>query len=219
MLKYICPYCEKHVLIADEERDQQVKCPHCDMLGVAYGVNVRATDAPNTPAGHVAERHETPDREPRRTSWKPTPPPPPPPPSVSVIPVTLEPPGDSPPPFPGAPGQDAPDLGPEQLLRARVRRTLTRPAAGRARQMGVLSVVSGALACVLGLASAASLCLIMLPAICTVLAFMFAANADKFAKREASSRESASAVKMALLGRILGVIGIVLALLIWLARV
>ncbi len=209
MLRYTCPYCEKHVLIADEEKDRQVKCPHCEMLGVAYGVNIRSTDVSDVPAGHLAERHH-PGRPRPQPESHPSTPPPTPPSEASADPVP--PPLPRPPALGGGSGQDAPDLGPNQLLRARVRRALSEHATGQAQHMGLLSAISGAIGCVMGLAIGASMCFFMLPAICAVLAFMFAAKADKLARQEPPSRGSASAVKMAVLGRILGGAAIVVGL-------
>jgi len=210
MLEYTCPYCEKTVLIGDEEREKQVKCPHCDMLGVAYGVNIRSTDAHDVPEGHVAERHR-----PRKKKPKPTAPrrevrrrtPPPVPPAVPESPRVDEP--VVPPDFLGPSDQDAPDLGPDQHLRTNVRRILASHTNNQARQLATYAVVSGCIGFLSSPIMFAEACCFPLPGLFTALAFLFAFKAASL-QAKTSSRPAGGLIVAAVA---LGVIGVVLMLI------
>ena len=46
MLYYTCPDCSRESLFPDDQAGKAIKCPHCGMLGMAYGVNVRREPDP-----------------------------------------------------------------------------------------------------------------------------------------------------------------------------
>ncbi|MHC4717081.1 MAG: hypothetical protein ACYS5V_08940 [Planctomycetota bacterium] len=77
MLYYRCPECSQESPLSDEQTGKAVKCPHCGMLGMAYGVSVRegpqeppAVPPPRPEPSAPAEPAPPPEPEP-----KPSPPP------------------------------------------------------------------------------------------------------------------------------------------------
>lgn len=218
MLEYTCPYCEKTVLIGDDEREKQVKCPHCDMLGVAYGVNIRSTDAPDVPDGHVPERHRPRRKKPkpskpRRETGRTTPPPVPP----AVPDASHAPKRTVPPSFQGRSGQDAPDLGPDQQLRSSVRKMLGNRSGEQARQLATFAVVSGAAAVFLSFTPLAGHCCFFLPGVLAVLAFLFSGKARGMV-RQGAVAESESVDRLAGIAIVLAVIAVVLTGLVLIAK-
>jgi len=103
MLYYRCPECSQESPVADDQAGRSVKCPHCGMLGMAYGVSIRRAPDAETPEIVVPPPPE------------PTPEPPGEPPLDLELPPELEALSGSEAPRrpPPAPGSAAPPEAPE----------------------------------------------------------------------------------------------------------